>query len=106
MSEELVSTGTVLTLIVGLIIASIYLRHMWGALQRAVQTRDDPDVGHDEYRFSFIGAIVAVIASVVAIAIYGAGPGFLYVGPALALLAAIAVAYCLREEHLDVEGDR
>jgi hypothetical protein len=99
MSEQLVSAGTAVTIIVGLVIGYVYLRYMWGALQNAVRTRDEADTGQDRYRFSLIGAIVAVIASAVAIAIYGAGPALLYVGPLLALLSAAAVTYCLREEY-------
>ena len=93
MSSPLVSTGTVLTLVVGLIVAVAYLRFMWASLQKAVATRDDTDSGEDRYHFSFAGALIAVVASSAAIAVYGLSPVFLYVGPALALLSAIAVAY-------------
>jgi hypothetical protein len=101
MSEELVSTGTVVTIIVGLAIGCVYLRYMWGALQRAVRTRDDADRGEDRYRFSLAGAVIAVIGSIAAIAVYAAGPALLYVGPFLALTSAVAVAYCLRQETLE-----
>jgi small-conductance mechanosensitive channel len=99
--EPLVSTGTLATIGLGLVIGAFYLRYMWGALQRAVRTRDEADVGQDRYRFGLVGAVIAVFGSIVAIAVYGAGPAFLYVGPGLALLSAVAVAFCLRQEHRD-----
>jgi hypothetical protein len=101
MSEELVSTGTVVTILAGLAIGCVYLRYMWGALQRAVETLDDEDRGEDRYRRSLVGAVVAVVGSVSAIAIYGVGPGLLFVGPLLALGSALAVAYCLRRETVE-----
>jgi hypothetical protein len=101
MNEILVSTGTELAIVVGLVVAYAYLRNMWGALQRAVRTRDDADEGQDRYSHSLVGAIVAVLGSVAAIALYGAAPALLYVGPALALLAAVAVTYCLRDERVN-----
>jgi hypothetical protein len=45
-----------------------------------------------------VRAVIAVVASSAAIAVYGLSPAFFYVGPALALLSAVAVAYCLRQE--------
>jgi len=98
MSSIVVSTGTVLTLVLGAAIALAYLRFMWRALQGAIRTRDQPDEGRDRYARSFLGAIVAVVGSSAAVAAYGWGPALLYVGPALALLSAAAVALCLREE--------
>jgi hypothetical protein len=101
MSDQLVSTGTIITIAVGLVIGYAYLRFMWGSLQNAVQTRDETDAGQDRYHFSFIGAIIAVVASSAAIASYGLGPAFLYVGPLLALASGVAVTYCLRTEYID-----
>ena len=99
MSIELVSAGTALTIVVGVIISLYYLYYMGAALQKSVRTRNDKDDGpEDRYHYSLIGAIVSVIVSIVSIAIYGIGPAFLYWGPILALLAAVAVAYSLREE--------
>jgi hypothetical protein len=95
---SLVSKGTVITLVVGLLVAGFYLRYMWAALQQAVVNRDRSDVGQDRYGFSFAGAIVAVVASSAAIAGYGWAPALLYLGPLLALASAVAVAYCLRRE--------
>jgi hypothetical protein len=100
MSEQLVSGGTLLTILIGLVISYFYLKHMWSALQKAVRTRDDADTGQDRFSRSMIGAIIAVIGSAAAITVYGAGPALLYAGPALALASAIAVAFCLREEAL------
>jgi hypothetical protein len=97
MSDQLVSTGTIITIVVGLVIG--YVRFMWGSLQNAVQTRDETDASQDRYHSSFIGAVIAVLASSAAIAIYGLGPAFLYVGPLLALASAVAVTYCLRTEY-------
>jgi hypothetical protein len=74
---------------------------MWGALARAVTTRDHADTGEDRYRNSLAGALIAVIGSASAIAVYGAAPALLYVGPLLAFASAIAVAYCLRTEFED-----
>jgi hypothetical protein len=101
MSPLWVSAETLLTIVVGLVIAVVYARYMWLALQRAVRTRDEPDAGPDNYRHSLIGAVVAVGGSVAAISAFGAGPALLYVGPGLALLSAIAVSYCLRTEYID-----
>ena len=100
MSSPFVSVGTVITLIVGLAVALAYLRYMWRSLQRAVETRDDTDSGQDRFHHSFAGALVAVVVSSAAIAAYGVSPAFLYLGPVLALLSAVAVAYCLRQEFI------
>jgi hypothetical protein len=66
-----------------------------------LRTLDDADRGEDRYRFSLIGAVIAVIGSISAIAVYGAGPALLYVGPLLALASAVAVAYCLQRETVE-----
>ena len=50
-------------------------------------------IGH-----SFVGAIAAVVASSLAIALYGMGPLFLYIGVALALASPVAVAYTFHRE--------
>jgi Mn2+/Fe2+ NRAMP family transporter len=99
MSTELVSTGTIVTIVVGAIIAYYYLYYMSAALRKSVRTRDEKDDGPEEnYSYSLIGAVVSVIVSILSIAIYGCGAAFLYWGPIVALLAALAVAYSLREE--------
>jgi hypothetical protein len=100
MSDQLVSTGTAITIVVGMVIGYAYLRFMWGSLQNAVQTRDETDGSQDRYHFSLIGAVISVVASSAAIASYGLGPPFLYVGPLLALASAVAVTYCLRTEYI------
>jgi small-conductance mechanosensitive channel len=101
MPEQLVSPATAATLIVGVLIAAVYARYMWGALSRAVRTRDDVDTGQDRYRHSLVGALIAVFGSALAITALGVGPALLYLGPALALLSAVAVARCLRSEYAD-----
>jgi len=101
MSEQLVSTGTAGTLLVGIVIAVVYARYMWGALSRAVRTRDEADTGIDRYQHSLIGAFIAVVGSALAISAFGLGPSLLYLGPGLALLSAVAVARCLRTEYVD-----
>ncbi|HWO13075.1 MAG TPA: hypothetical protein VNN80_26425 [Polyangiaceae bacterium] len=101
MTQQLVSFGTIATLIIGVTIAAIYLRYMWGALARAVRTRDDVDSGVDRYQHSLVGALIAVFGSALAITALGFGPALLYLGPALALLSAVAVARCLRSEYAD-----
>lgn len=101
MPEQLVSPGTAVTLLLGVLIAVVYVRYMWGALARAVRTRDEADTGHDRYQHSLIGALIAVFGSALAISALGFGPALLYLGPALALLSAIAVARCLRSEYAD-----
>jgi hypothetical protein len=101
MPQQLVSTGTAVTLLVGLSISAVYLRYMWGALARAVRTRDEVDAGKDRYEHSLLGALIAVVGSALAISGYGLGPALLYVGPGLALLSALAVARCLRTEYVD-----
>ena len=101
MSELWTSNAFLVTLAVGLVVGATYLRHMWLALQRAVRTREDADASADQYRHSLIGALLAVVGSAAAISVYGAGPMFLYLGPALALSSAVAVSYCLRTEYRD-----
>lgn len=101
MAQLYVSPTTLLTIAVGLIIAVVYLRFMWLALQRAVRTRDDVDVGEDRYAHALFGALIAVVGSAAAIGAFGAAPILLYVGPVLALLSAVAVSYCLRAEYRD-----
>jgi hypothetical protein len=96
-----VSPGTVFVLALGAVISLFYLAWMWRALQRAVRTRDEADAGRDNFAGSFLGAIIAVVGSVAAVAVYGIGPSLLYAGPALALLSAVAVASCLRREVIE-----
>jgi hypothetical protein len=98
---QLVSVGTLITIVLGLVIAGVYVRFMWLALQRAVRTRDEVDIGEDRYRYGLLGAVIAVVGSAAAISLYGMGPALLYVGPGLALLSAVAVSYCLRAEYRD-----
>jgi hypothetical protein len=102
MTDFLVSPLTALTIAVGLAISVIYLRYMALALLRASATRDVPDDGQaDAFAYSFAGAVFAVIASAVAIALYGFGPLFIYVGPLLALAAPIAASYAFYRELED-----
>ena len=101
MPQQLVSPGTAATLLIGVLISVVYVRYMWGALARAVRTRDEVDTGEDRYRHSLIGALIAVFGSALAISALGFGPALLYLGPALALLSAVAVARCLRSEYAD-----
>ena len=94
-----VSLTTVATIGIGIVITFFYLRYMWLVLQRVAKTLDDPDEGKsDGFAHSFIGAIIAVLASSLAIAGYGFAPQFLYVGIGLALASPIAVAYTFRRE--------
>jgi small-conductance mechanosensitive channel len=94
-----VSPTTIIALVIGIIITVFYLRYMWLVLQRVARTLDDPDDGKsDGFAHSFIGAIVAVVASSLAIVAYGLAPQFLYVGIALALASPIAVAYTFKRE--------
>jgi small-conductance mechanosensitive channel len=94
-----VSPATIIALVIGIIITVLYLRYMWLVLQRVARTLDDPDDGKsDGFAHSFIGAIVAVVASSLAIVAYGLAPQFLYVGIALALASPIAVAYTFKRE--------
>ena len=102
MPDLFVSSATVVTIVIGIVITFFYLRYMWLVLQRVAQTLDDPDDGKsDGFGHSFVGAIIAVIASSLAIAAYGFAPQFLYIGIALALGSPIAVAYTLRRELND-----
>jgi cobalamin synthase len=99
MPHLFVSPATVVTIVIGIVIASFYLRYMWLVLQRVAQTLDDPDDGKsDGFSHSFVGAIIAVIASSLAIIAYGLAPQWLYVGVALALASPVAVAYTFRRE--------
>ena len=55
-------------------------------LQRTADTLDQPeDKRPDAFAYSFLGAMVSVVASSLAIAAYGLAPIFLYVGVVLAL---------------------
>jgi hypothetical protein len=102
MSRLFVSPATLLTTLVGLVIAYFYIRHMWGALRKAVRTRHQSEEGQvDRYHGSLIGAVISVVLAAVLIASYGIGPAALYLGPVLALLSPIAVAYCLRQEWVE-----
>jgi fatty acid desaturase len=102
MSDFFVSPLTVATLVVGIVIAAFYLWNMWLVLQRTAETLDQPeDKRPDAFAYSFVGAIVAVVASWLAIASYGLSPIFLYIGVVLALLSPIAVAYTFYRELRD-----
>jgi amino acid transporter len=106
MSQQFVSSATVVALVIGAIIAYFYLYFGWKALRESIRTRSEPDEGPgDKYRHSVIGAIISVAVSIVSIAIYGAGPLFLYWGPILAMAAAIAVTYALRDEVIGHRDD-
>jgi hypothetical protein len=99
MPTQLVSVGTIVAIIAGVIISYYYLYYMGAALRKSVRTRNDADDGpEDNYSYNLIGAVISVILSIVSIAIYGFGAVFIYWGPIVAMLAAIAVAYSLREE--------
>ena len=102
MSDFFVSPLTATTLVVGVVIAIFYLRNMWLVLQRTAETLDEPeDKRPDSFAYSFAGAIVAVVASWLAIAAYGLSPILLYVGVILALLSPIAVGYTFYRELRD-----
>jgi hypothetical protein len=102
MTRLFVSPATLLTTLVGLVIATFYVRHMWAALRKAVRTRHESEEGQvDRYHHSLIGAVISVVLAAAFIGIYGIGPAALYLGPALALLSPIAVAYCLRQEWVE-----
>jgi len=99
MPNIFVSLTTFITIAIGLIIAFFYLRYMWLVLQRVAKTLDDPDDGKsDGFGYSFVGAIIAVIASSLAIIAYGFAPQLLYLGILLALASPLAVAYTFRRE--------
>jgi fatty acid desaturase len=101
MSDFFVSPLTAAALAVGVVIAIFYLRNMWLVLQRTAETLDQPeDKRPDAFAYSFLGAIVAVVASWLAIAAYGVSPIFLYVGVVLALLSP-AVGYTFYRELRD-----
>ena len=73
MSDFFVSPLTAATLVVGVVVAIFYLRNMWLVLQRTAETLDEPeDKRPDAFAYSFLGAVVAVVASWLAIAAYGA----------------------------------
>jgi len=102
MNDFFVSPLTAATLVIGVVIAIFYLRNMWLVLQRTAETLDEPDDNRpDAFAYSFIGAVIAVVASWLAIAAYGASPVFLYVGVVLALLSPIAVGYSFYRELRD-----
>jgi cobalamin synthase len=99
MPNIFVSLPTLATIVVGIVIAFFYLRYMWLVLQRVSKTLDDPDdEKSDRFAHSFVGAIIAVVASSLTIASYGFAPQFLYVGIVLALASPIAVASTFRRE--------
>lgn len=99
MTQFFVSNATLATIIVGLAISVVYIRYMWLALRKAADTIDVPDDGgSDAFGHSFLGAILAVVASAASIAAYGVAPAFLYLGILLALVSPIAVAYTFHRE--------
>ncbi len=99
MDSWFVSTGTFVTILIGLVISAAYLVTMGKALQKVAATIDVPEPeGTDAFSFSFVGAIVAVVASSAAIIAYGLSPSLLYVGIVLALLSPVAVTYTLYRE--------
>jgi energy-converting hydrogenase Eha subunit E len=67
----------------------------------APQRRSTSRTTTGPFAYSFLGAIVAVVASWLAIAAYGVSPIFLYVGVVLALLSPIAVGYTFYRELRD-----
>lgn len=77
MPQQLVSPGTAATLLVGVLLSVVYVRYTWGALGRAVLTRDEVDSSEDRYRHSLIGALIAVFGSALAISAIGFGPALL-----------------------------
>ena len=101
MGNLLVSPLTGITILIGAIISVVYLFYMWRVLLHVARTIDELDDGTpDSFGYSFAGAIIAVVASWLAIASYGFGPQLLYVGVILALLSPIAVSYTFyRELH-------
>jgi hypothetical protein len=102
MSDFFVSPLTAATLVIGVVIAIFYLRNMWLVLQRTAETLDEPDDNRpDAFAYSFIGVVIAVVASWLAIAAYGASPILLDVGVVLALLSPIAVGYTFYRELRD-----
>jgi hypothetical protein len=102
MNDFFVSPLTAATLVIGVVIAIFYLRNMWLVLLRTAETLDEPDDNRpDAFAYSFIGAVIAVVASWLAIAAYGASPILLYVGVVLALLSPIAVGYTFYRELRD-----
>jgi len=100
-TPEFFTPLTAATIVVGLVITVFYLRYMWLALQRAIESNAEPeDDRPDQFGRSFAGALIAVVVSSAAIAAYGLGPQWLYIGVVLALLSPAAVAYTLyRETH-------
>ena len=100
MTSQFVSPGTLVTIAAGVVIAYFYVHFMWVALRKAVRTRNDVDEGTDKYRLSLVGAVISVIVSSIAIAVYGLGPVFLYLGPLASLASPIAVTYCLYQEYV------
>jgi hypothetical protein len=101
MASFYVSSATLVTIVIGAVISLFYLRYMWLVLQRVAVTLNDPDEGEsDRFGHSFLGAVIAVQGSALAISSYGYAPQFLYVGVLLALASPIAVAYTFyRELH-------
>lgn len=99
MDSWFVSPGTLVTIFVGLVISAFYLTIMAKALLKVAANIDKPEPdGTDAFSHSFIGAIIAVIASSLAIFAYGLSPSLLYVGIVLALISPIAVTYTLWRE--------
>ena len=99
MTDLFVSPLTLIAILFGFPIAVLYLRYMWLVLRRVAKTLDDPDDGQsDSFGYSFLGAIIAVAASSLAIIAYGFAPQFLSLGIALALASPVAVTLAFRRE--------
>ena len=93
------SLSLITTTVVGIVLCVVYLRDLYAVLQKSARERFEPPPAEDDrFRRSLVGAIGALIASIVLTMCYGFSPEFLYVGPIVCLLIPVALIYCMREE--------
>ncbi len=89
----------IVTTVIGVVLCAVYLRYFYAVLQKSARERFEPPPAEDDrFTGSLIGAIGALIASIILTMCYGFAPVCLYVGPIVCLIIPVALTYCMREE--------
>lgn len=93
------SLSLIVITVIGAVLCAIYLRSFYAVIQKAARERFEPVSAEDDrFTGSLVGAIGALIASIILTMSYGFAPVFLYVGPIVCLLIPVALTYCMMEE--------
>lgn len=89
----------IVTTVIGVVLCVVYLRSLYAVIQKAARERFEPASAEDDrFTGSLVGAIGALVASILLTMSYGIAPAFLYVGPIVCLLIPVALTYCMMEE--------